>query len=122
MDFFPDDDEAAAVAVGERLEEDAVDDEKSAVVAPMPRREGEDGGDGEAGGLVELAEAVAHRAGVMECIGYLAFQQAARLRYGRASIAASEAGRGAAASIADGGMYGSRGKVPRDFDLAGGDG
>jgi hypothetical protein len=36
-DALPYDDEAAAVAVGERFEEDAVDYAERAVVAPMPK-------------------------------------------------------------------------------------
>ena len=59
-DTLPDDDEAAAVAVGEGLEEDAVDDAEESGGGSDAEGEGEDGGEGEAGGLAELAEAVAH--------------------------------------------------------------
>jgi hypothetical protein len=58
-DALPYDDEAAAVAVGERLEEDAVDDAEEGSGGSDAEGEGEDGGEGEAGGLAELAEAVA---------------------------------------------------------------
>jgi len=40
------DDEAAAVEVGEGLEEDAVDYDEGRVVAPMRRRGVDDGGSG----------------------------------------------------------------------------
>jgi hypothetical protein len=58
-DTFPDDDEAATVAVGEGLEEDAVDDAEKGGGGSDAEGEGEDGGEGEAGGLAELAKAVA---------------------------------------------------------------
>jgi hypothetical protein len=54
-DPLPDDDEAAAVAVGERLEEDAVDYAEESGGGSYAEGEGEDGGEGEAGGLAELA-------------------------------------------------------------------
>jgi hypothetical protein len=58
-DSLPDDDETAAVAVGEGLEEDAVDYAEEGGGGSDAEGEGEDGGEGEAGGLAELAEAVA---------------------------------------------------------------
>jgi hypothetical protein len=58
-DSLPDDDEAAAVAVGEGLEEDAVDYAEEGGGGSDAEGEGEDGGEGEAGGFAELAEAVA---------------------------------------------------------------
>jgi hypothetical protein len=57
--FFPDDDEAAAVAVGEGLEEDAVDYAEEGGGGSDAEGQGEDGGEGEAGGLSELAKTVA---------------------------------------------------------------
>ncbi len=59
MDFFPDDDEAAAVAVGEGLEEDGVYDGEESGGGSDAESESEDGGEGERGGLAELAETVA---------------------------------------------------------------
>ena len=59
-DALPDDDEAAAVAVGEGFEEDAVDDAEEGGGGSYAEGEGEDGGEGEAGGLAELAQAVAN--------------------------------------------------------------
>jgi hypothetical protein len=59
-DALPYDDEAAAVAVGEGLEEDAVDYAEEGGGGSDAEGEGEDGGEGEAGGLAELTEAVAN--------------------------------------------------------------
>ena len=59
-DSFPDDDESAAVAVGEGLEEDTVYDAEEGGGGSDAEGEGEDGGEGEAGGLAELAKAVAY--------------------------------------------------------------
>ena len=55
---FPDDDEAAAVAVGEGLEEDAVDYGEERGGGSDAEGQGQDGGEGEAGGFAELAKAV----------------------------------------------------------------
>ena len=57
--MFPDDDEAAAVAIGEGFEEDAVDDAEESGGGSDAEGEGEDGGEGEAGGFAELAKTVA---------------------------------------------------------------
>ena len=54
-DALPYDDEAAAVAVGEGLEEDAVDYAEEGGGCTDAEGEGEDRGQGEAGGLAELA-------------------------------------------------------------------
>src|SRR5437868_2376358 len=56
-DALPDDDEAAAVAVGEGLEEDAIDDAEEGGGGSNAEGQGKDGGEGEAGGLAELAQA-----------------------------------------------------------------
>ena len=58
-DSFPDDDEVAAVAVGEGLEEDAVDDGEEGGGGSDAKGEGDDGGYGKAGGFAELAKTVA---------------------------------------------------------------
>ena len=57
-DALPYDDEAAAVAVGKGLEEDAVDDAEEGGGGSDAEGQGEDCGEGEAGGLAELAETV----------------------------------------------------------------
>jgi hypothetical protein len=57
-DFLPDDDETAAVAVGEGLEEDAIDDAEEGGGGSNAEGEGDDRGEGEGRGFVELAEAV----------------------------------------------------------------
>ncbi len=57
-DFFPDYDETTAVAVGEGLEEDAVDYGEEGGGGSDAEGEGEDRGEGEAGGLAELAKTV----------------------------------------------------------------
>jgi hypothetical protein len=54
-DALPYDDEAAAVAVGKGLEEDAVDDAEEGGGGSDAEGEGEDGGEGEAGRLAKLA-------------------------------------------------------------------
>jgi hypothetical protein len=59
VDFLQNDDEVAAVAVGEGFEENGVDDGEESGGGSNAQGEGEDGGDGEGGGLAELAEAVA---------------------------------------------------------------
>jgi hypothetical protein len=59
-DAFPDDDETAAVAVGEGLEEDAVDYAEESGGGSDAEGEGEDCSEGEAGGFAELAKAVAN--------------------------------------------------------------
>jgi hypothetical protein len=58
-DSLPDDDETAAVAVGEGLEEDGVDYGEEGSGGSDAKGEGEDRGEGEAGGFAELAESVA---------------------------------------------------------------
>jgi len=55
---LPDDDETAAVAIGEGFEEDAVDDREEGSGGSDAEGQSENGGEGEAGGLAELAEAV----------------------------------------------------------------
>jgi hypothetical protein len=54
-DTLPYDDETAAVAVGEGLEEDAVDYAEEGGGGSYAEGQGEDGGQGEAGGFAELA-------------------------------------------------------------------
>jgi hypothetical protein len=58
-DSLPDDDEAAAVAVGEGLEEDTVDYAEESCRGSDAEGEREDGGQGEAGRFTELTQPVA---------------------------------------------------------------
>ncbi len=56
---IPHDGELAAVAVGEGLQEDAVDEAEDGGGGADADGKGEDGGEGEAGGAADLAEGVA---------------------------------------------------------------
>ena len=58
-DFFPNDDDAAAVAVGEGFEENSIDYAEEGGGGSDAEGQGEDRGEGEAWGLAELAESVA---------------------------------------------------------------
>ncbi|MEI9980397.1 MAG: hypothetical protein WDN23_15605 [Edaphobacter sp.] len=76
--LLPDDDEVAAVAVGEGLEEDGVDDGEESGGGSDAQRESEDGGECEGRGFAQLAQAVAeilqdgvHRFTSLDCLNFV---------------------------------------------------